>query len=145
MQISNLEAIKALGHSGTTLKLECTKKIVELIILLISIPLGVLAVAWGIVIYNLISLLINTYPNRRYLDYGIFEQLKDVYPQLLISCSMGIILCIVNQLIFSNLLIMVVDILLGIAIYLALNIIFKTEAYRYLYNNLIGRIKRKGI
>ena len=52
--LSNWEAIKALGYSGITLKLEIIKKIVDITILIISAAIGVYAIAWGCVLFNFI-------------------------------------------------------------------------------------------
>ena len=48
ISIINWEAIKALGHSGITFKLEIVKKVIDVIILLVSISYGVYAIAWDI-------------------------------------------------------------------------------------------------
>ena len=82
IQSSNMSAIKALGHSGITLKIEIIKKVIEAVILLVSFLIDVYAVAWGIVLYNFICIIVNLYPCRKLLDYGLFEQLKDVELEL---------------------------------------------------------------
>lgn len=51
--IANWEVIKALGYSGITLKLEMIKKVVDISILIISAMIGVYAIAWGCVLFNL--------------------------------------------------------------------------------------------
>lgn len=144
MQIANMEAIKALGHSGTTLKLECAKKCIELAILIITIPMGVQAIAWGIVGYNLIALIVNTYPNRRYLDYSVAEQIKDIFPQFLISCLMGAILYLINLLDLSTLQMLIIDIIIGAIIYILLNMLFNTEILNYLRSVSLRKYKQNG-
>lgn len=75
IQNVNLVAIKALGYSDISLKLELYKKGVGTIILIISIFLGIYAIAWGIVVYNFICIIINLYPCRKLLNYSYREQI----------------------------------------------------------------------
>lgn len=132
MQIANMEAIKALGHSGTSLKLETIKKIIELLILIITVPIGVYAIAWGLVVYNLFSIFINTYPNKKLLEYDLSSQIKDVIPALLVSLAMGIIIILFNQLEIASWMKFVADVIIGIVVYLFLSIVFKLDAFMYL-------------
>lgn len=141
MQIANLEAIKSLGHSGTTLRVECIKKIFELIILVITIPLGVIWIAFGVVIYNLISLFINIFPNKKYLKYGIFEQFKDISPNLILSLLMGTIIYLISFIQISPWPLFILQIITGIITYLLLNMIFKPESYRYIHAMILPHIK----
>ena len=59
IQSANMSAIKALGYSNITLKIELLKKFIETIILIVSFLINAYAVAWGIVLYNFISIAIN--------------------------------------------------------------------------------------
>ena len=84
-----MTAIKSLGYSSITLKLEVYKKILEAIILVVSFMINVYAVAWGIVVYNFICIFINLSPSKKLVDYGWKEQVKDVFPTLVASLIMG--------------------------------------------------------
>ena len=75
IQTTNLQAINALGRSDIFLKLEIVKTIISLIILGISIPFGIYAMAWGVFLSCVISTFINAYPNKKLLNYGYGEQL----------------------------------------------------------------------
>lgn len=134
MQVANLQAIQALGHSGTTLKIESIKKIIELIILIITIPIGVQAIAWGIVVYNVISLMINTIPNKKLLDYGIKQQICDVLPVFFVSAFMGIIIYLLGFLGLSSLLTLILQVFVGFGLYLFLSFLFKLESFSYIRN-----------
>lgn len=137
IQIANLEAVKSLGYSNVTLKLEIIKKIIEAIILIVTIPLGVKAIAWGIVLYNFISLSINLQPTRKLLGYKIREQLYDIIPYFILSGAMALsILCVYY--IFENPLFQLLcGIAIGIISYILFSIISKNESYGYLMNILL--------
>lgn len=141
MQVTNLEAIKSLGYSGTTLKLEVVKKIIELAILLVTIPIGVEMIAWGIVLYNIIALFLNIVPNSKLLNYGIKEQILDILPTLWISIIMGAGMYLVSILNVTPALKLTLEIIVGIGLYMLLSIMFHNETYIYL-KSLIRTKKR---
>ena len=132
MQVANMEAIKALGFSGTTLKLETIKKVIELIILLVSVPLGVEAIAWGVVFYNAISLFINAKPNKKLLNYGFKEQITDVMPPFWMSVIMGVSILLVNSLLEDSLVTLLFDICVGFIVYIVLSVVSRNETFIYL-------------
>jgi len=131
LQIANLEAIKSLGHSGTTLKLELSKKVIELIVLLVTVPISVKAIACGIVVYNAICIFINTIPNKKLLNYGVLDQIKDVLPAFFVTSCMGIPLILVNHLITNPYANIGVNLLVGATLYILLSYIFRLESFYY--------------
>ena len=132
ISISNWEAIKALGFSGITLKLEILKKIVDITILIISVFFGVYAIAWGCVLFNAICVLINLSPNKKLLNYGIREQVVDAVPTLLIALAMGVAIYWIQLIALPVFVILLLQFLLGISFYLGFNWFFHEESFMYL-------------
>lgn len=130
--ISNIEAIKALGYSGITLKLEIVKKIIDVVILVISAYLGVYYIAWGCVLYNFICLFINLVPNKRILNYGVLEQVKDAVPTFLISLIMGIIILFFVYLRLSPFVTILLQFIIGVIVYLGISWLVKEDSFMYL-------------
>lgn len=88
---SNLSAINAMGRSDIFLKLEIIKKIMGIGILLGSLyyfnsPIGL---AYGSCLSTIISSFINAYPNKKLINYGYIEQIKDIIPSICLSAVMG--------------------------------------------------------
>lgn len=129
---ANLQAINALGRSDIFLKLEIVKKIVGVTILGVSIPFGIYAIAWGALLSGIISTFINAYPNLKLLNYSYLEQCKDILPTLAISLVMGTIIYSIKFLEISMWQILILQILVGVIIYVVLAIIFKLECFNYL-------------
>ncbi len=73
---ANLNAIKAMGRSDIFLKLEIAKKISGIIILLCMMWNGVLLMAYSLLLSSLVSQMINTYPNKKLLNYGYAQQMR---------------------------------------------------------------------
>lgn len=129
---ANLQAINALGRSDIFLKLEIVKKIIGLAILIVSVFHGVYAIAYGAVVSGLISMFINTYPNKRLLNYSYFEQLKDILPSLILSAVMGVVAYNIQWLRMAEWSTLIVQICVGIIFYIGMARIFKLECFIYL-------------
>lgn len=137
--ISNWEAIKALGHSGITLRLEILKKVLDVCILLVSCVHGVYAIAWGLVLYNFLCLFINLYPNKRLLNYGIGEQIMDALPTALIAIAMGLAVWWIGQADWAVEVRLCAQIVVGAGLYVGLCALFKEESFTY----ALGMIKQR--
>ena len=135
---ANLQAINAMGRSDVFLKLEIIKKIMGLIILGVSLPFGVYAIAFGGIFSGLIGTFINAYPNKELLNYSYKEQWLDIMPPLLISLIMGVIVYLFNFLNVPAWQILILQIVSGGIIYIGLAKIFKIESFTY----LVGTMKQ---
>lgn len=129
---ANLNAIKGLGRSDIFLRLEIAKKIVGIISVIVSVPFGVEAIAWALLLTAPISAMINAFPNRKLLDYSYREQLQDVLPSLLLSLSMGAVVYAMTWLPWNRLLVLVLQVIAGAAIYVLGALICRFESMNYL-------------
>lgn len=134
---ANLQAINALGRSDIFLKLEVIKKILGLIILAISIPFGIYAIAIGSIVSSFISALVNAWPNRNLFNYSPLEQFMDIIPAAGISFIMGIIVYAISFTRLPTYLMLFIQVIVGIVIYVFLSKIFKLESYRYIKSTVV--------
>lgn len=140
---ANLNAIKAMGRSDLFLILEIIKKIVGISIILITMWYGVLWIALGGIISNTASQIINSWPNKKLLGYSYIEQLKDLLPSLLLACLMGGIVYCVNFLGLVNWLTLLIQIPLGMIIYVGGAWLLKMEPFIYCLNILKSFLLKK--
>ena len=138
IQSSNMIAIKSLGYSNITLKLEVFKKIIEAIILIISFHYSVYIVAMGVLLYNFICLFINLYPNKTLLNYSIKEQIFDILPILIISLISAIVSWCILYLNVHLLIILILQAIAGLLIYITLCFYFNIKALRIILQTLEG-------
>lgn len=129
---ANLQAINALGRSDIFLKLEIIKKIMGLLILAMTMFYGVYAIALGQVLGGIISTFINAYPNKQLLGYSYREQWNDIMPSLLLSLVMGAMVYCFKWLKLSVLIILIVQICIGVILYIGIARMFKLECLNYL-------------
>ena len=140
---ANLNAIKAMGHSNMFLKLEIAKKIVGLIVLVLTMRISVMAMALSLLVTSVINQLINSWPNKRLLQYGYLEQLRDILPQILISLAMGCVILCVPLIGLPNLVTLLIQIPLGVLLYWGLAVLFHIDSYEYMVSLIKGFFSRK--
>lgn len=148
-QFINNCVIKASGRSGLLLKLDILKKGIGLLILIASARMGVIWIAWSLVLVYFISMMINIVPNYEILQYGHLEQFKDILVNLAPAVLMGACVYPIGLLGLPDLLTLVLQIVAGAAVYLGLSVITKNESYHfalsYTKRNVIPKLRgRKG-
>ena len=140
IHIANLQAIKALGHSGVFLKLELIKKSIEIISLLCVMWISVEAIAINMAVLTTLFTFVNAYPNIKILNYSIKEQMFDIMPSLLMSIALFIVVYSLNYLNIDKIFIFLIQILIGMFIYIILSILSKNQEFLYLCSFL--KLKR---
>lgn len=144
IQTANLNAIKALGRSDLCLKLEVIRKSVGFISILCTLKLGPLAICVGELVSSLIYPIINAWPNKKLLGYNFGEQFKDVLPNIAMAGFMGIVVWIIGYiLILPAYWELIIQVVIGAAIYITSSVIFKSEAYFYIWRMIKSFIKKK--
>lgn len=140
---ANLQAVKAVGRSDIFLKLEIIKKFIGVIILIITIPFGLYAMMAGQCISTLLSSFINASPNKKLFGYSYREQLADIFPAFVLSLFMCGIVWSVTLFKLNVWLTMIIQIVIGIAVYAAGAKLFKLESLEYLMNIVKERTNRR--
>jgi len=148
----NLNLLKVKGRSDLFLRLEIIKKIMGLIILFVTLPMGIVYMCIGSVVSSFVSLFLNTYYTGKLIHVGFREQMKDVMPSLFYSISMGVTVWLVIQLFHSIWLQLFCGIFVGGLFYYCIAKLFHSKDLIFfleIYNsNIKGRIihskKQKG-
>lgn len=140
----NLQTINALGRSDIYLKLEIIKKSIGIVVLAIAVfgfhsPI---AIAMTGVFTTFTSCFINAYPNKKLINYSYIEQMKDILPNFILSCVMGVVVYPIIYLNMNSFIILVLQVIIGMLVYLGISFIFKIESFKYIYNTLISFIKK---
>ena len=140
---ANLNAIKALGRSDMYLKMEIIKKIIGLIALLCTAWISVWAMALSTLAVSVVNQLINSWPNRKLLNYRYLEQLKDILPSILMALFMGICIYPIQLLNIPDILTLCIQIPVGVAVYLVLSYVFRIEPFLYILSTVKSYLSRK--
>ena len=140
---ANLNAIKAIGRSDLFLKLEILKKIVGLIAILSTMWISVLAMAYSALVTSVFCQLINSWPNRKLLDYKYLDQFKDMLPQIMLSLGMGVIVYCINFIGLNDILTLLIQLPLGAVLYIAGSKLFKIDSFEYLSSMILGFLRKR--
>ena len=124
IQSANLNVIKGLGQSGLFLKLEVFKKVLGVIMLLISMRWGIISLALSVLFHSILCIFITSWPNTKLIKYTLLEQIIDILPSLCLAFVMGCIIHSVQLLNLANSLLLFLQIIIGITVYVILSILF---------------------
>ena len=144
VQVGNLQAIKAIGRSDITLRLEIIKKSIyfTLIGLFVFLSNRPETFALSTVCCTAVALMVNTAPNRKLLGYRYRYQLADIMPNLVISGIMGCLVMALGNVAVAPYLLLPLQVIAGVAAYVGLSLITKNENFRYLLDFLLQLRKR---
>lgn len=131
----NLNILKVKGRSDLFLRLEVLKKSILVIILLITIPRGIMWMLWGQVASSCIAFFINTHYSGIFLKYSAKEQILDVLPTILLALISGAVSWRVNEFLhYTNTLNIFLEFSISLFVgglaYIALAYMFKLKALK---------------
>ena len=140
---ANLNTVKALGHSDYFLKQRVITCSLELITIGITMWHGPIAIAWGSLVVNFICQIVNSWPNRKLINYTYMEQIRDILPQIIASCVMGMLVNAITYLGFNDFVTIILQVVFGAVIYISISIVFCFESYNYLISIIKSFFNRK--
>lgn len=129
---ANLNALNAMGRSDWFLKLEIIKKTMGIIILISTMRLGVMVMAYSLLLSCVLGQIINAYPNKKLIAYGYLEQLQDFAPSILVAVVMGICIYLVGFLPLHMNEVLFIQVVVGVFVYVGFSRLFKLEEFEYL-------------
>lgn len=128
---TNLQAMNAIGRSGTVLKLEFLKKPIYIVFILTGMCFSALGIAVACLLYSIVASALNAWPNSKYLKYTVWEQFVDVLTPLLFATIMYVVVYFVGEIELSKYLVLLLQILLGGVTYIILSFLFQRERFDY--------------
>lgn len=128
----NLQILNVKGRSDLFLKLEILKKILAVIIILISFKYGIYGLLYGSVITSILAFFINTHYSGKFLSYTAWAQIKDLLPIIFIAVITGAGVCIIDNVLKKEQMVDFFRLLLGgsagLSVYLIISYVFKVES-----------------
>lgn len=126
----NLNLLQVKGRSDLYLQVEIIKKIIMTIVMIITVPLGILWMISGYVITTFLAFLINIYFTRKVIGIKIVEQIKAVMPILFLSLSMAFFIVCFEHFIEPLMLKLLGGLIIGLSFFYLLCIGLKIQAYK---------------
>ena len=137
----NIQALRATGHIGKVFKLEWIKKPLLVLVLLGTMFISPMAIIIGMLCMNIFTYFVNSYPNKKILNYSYKDQLMDVAPNFLMAAFMSVCVYFIGLINFNIKLAIFIQILSGITIYIALSYMIKNESLFYILDYCNYRLK----
>lgn len=138
----NLNLLYVKGRSDLVLKLELIKKPIAFMILIASIPFGLIWMCVGRAFYCFLAFVFNCYYTNKLLQYGFVSQMKVLLPIIVRSILMGCIVYIANMYLENVWTKLLIGGFVGILFYTFLSIMAKDKSYMELKEMVMMRIKK---
>lgn len=130
LHLYNLLILQVKGRSDLFLKLEVIKKLIVVVIIIISFLYGFTSLLVGYVLASIVALFINTHYAGKMIDYTMKQQLFDILPIFVISICMGLVVFYMNSnlIAYNNISRLIISSSAGLIIYIFLAFIFKFQS-----------------
>lgn len=144
IHIGNCETIKAMGRSDIFLIMEIIKKSSYFAIIALFLILGdsPQALAISSVVCTAVAIVVNSVPNRKLIGYRFRSQAYDLLPNLIMAVVMCAAVLLVGTLQINKLLLLVVQVAVGFAVYVALSLVTKNDSFYYILNLIKSYVKK---
>lgn len=136
LNTANMQVLAGLGKVNTLLKMELYKKTIMIIILIITVFISPLAIATGMCIYGIYTMVINAFPNKKIINYSLKEQISDISANAVLAITMAFVVYMVGQFNINIYALLILQVLFGTSLYLFVSEILHIESWEYIKNNL---------
>lgn len=139
--------LKVKSNGSIILRLEIVKKLIMTVILVVTIPRSVTAIAWGLVVAAAVEMALNFVSTLRYTTFSALQFMRTMLPIIVITALMYALIMVEANYIASwhVALRLIVKILTGILAYTSLAYIARSEAFNeaiYIVKGLFNKGKR---
>lgn len=145
IETTNLSVLKALGRSDIYMKMELFRRILMIVVLLVSVFYfrSVTAIAIGFLFSAWLDAWIIVQTVKRQTGIGWIKQLGYIWKSLLSGAIMAVAVWLLNSLPIFAVVKLLIQIITGVAIYVALAVVLKNETLFQLIAMLKKKLKRK--
>lgn len=93
--VVSYNVLKSRSDGAVIVRLEIVKRIIQTLILAVTIPMGVTAVAWGVTAMAAVEWLLNTATAMRYLSCGFGALLRRMMPSMALAIAMYVVVILI--------------------------------------------------
>ena len=136
----NINMLTVHGRSDIQLILEIIKTVIGFLPLLLGIFVGIYWMLWGSVGVSVIGFFLNSYYSGKRLNYTSWDQIKDIFPSLLIAIIMALPVYSLSYLPITVYAILPIQIFVGFSVAVFLCELFKKDEYFEIKHNVLMRI-----
>lgn len=139
----NLNLLYVKGLSNVVLKLEFFKKPIAFIMLIGSIPYGLIGICISISLYSFIAFIFNCYYTGKFLKFGFFQQLYSLLPILMYCVVMTLCMVVSIYFVQAPILKLLIGLICGVIIYLIISFKCRDSSFFLIKNMLMSMINSR--
>lgn len=125
----NTNMLQVVGRTDQLLILEIVKKVIYIVPLLLGAFVNIYWMLWGNVVAGILGYILNSYFSGKFVNYSMIEQIKDILPSLLFGMTVSCGMYLFTLTSFSNLFILISQMMMGGILIFILGEITKMEPY----------------
>jgi len=130
LHVINLNVLNAQGRSDLFFRLEVVKKVLIVIVIIITYRWGIIAMIYGQIVTSIFSYFLNSYFTGKILNYPVVDQIADLMPSLIISLIMGTLIYSIKYLgITSSAILLLTQIITGIFSFFTICYLLRVPAF----------------
>jgi hypothetical protein len=122
--------INAIGRSEVTLKYEFIKKIIGVLVLIVTLPMGIKEIVFGQLIVAIVSIVLMAFPTKKYLNIKFIDQCKDIFPSLVLNFILFLIVNYISGYINIGNLSLLIYPIIYLSLYLIIAFLLKMSALK---------------
>ncbi len=139
---ANLISLKSLGRSDLYAKQELVRRAIMLVILALSVICfdTIEAIAAGFAVSAWLDVWVTSLPIKRLMNYGFLDQLRDVWKSGVSAVLMGAVVYAVGFLPLPQVLLLLIQVFCGAAVYLGISLLWKNDSMLY----ILSIVRKRG-
>lgn len=136
VMVINNQMLNVKGRSDYFLKAEIIKKIVAIVILLLTMPLGLKILCFGILFYNILDMGIIIVFTKKVMNTGFRQQFQAILPIFLVSIGVGVVTHLFLLIISNAYIQLFGGLLIGAVCLVFFSFVFRIKEFNYLLSYL---------
>lgn len=133
---ANYQALLATGKVKTLMRLEYIKRPLMIGLVLTSMLISPFAIVVSMFAYSVIATFVNAYPNKKYINYSLVEQIKDIFRSFISAFLSAVTVYLVGQTEINSYLCVLLQLIVGVILYVFLSYFINRDDFFYILNNL---------
>lgn len=125
--MSSNQMFNVLGRTDLYLQTEIIKKLFFVLIVIVTLFLGVEAMCWGIVFYNIIEIIVTIIILKKIFPISFIEIIKNITPSIFYSLCMTVVVYVTILFISSFIEKLLLGFVVGLISYLIIAVLFKSR------------------
>ncbi len=131
--IINLCLLQTINKLDYSLKLEIKKKMLFILILILTIPLGLMPMIIGATLYNILATMMNMSCSKKFIGYIYLDQFKDIFAYLLVTIISSVITILAGMLMEDTWTVLILQSIIFWTLYWGSIYLFKLSALKYFF------------